>query len=220
LVHFTESVRTLSAQEFLKDLVIERLQARRLIVGGDARIGRGGEADAARIGELMHQLGGKAEIVPLFGVQDGVKVSSRAIRNAVREGAVERAATMLGEPYRLDGRVVRGDGRGRQLGFPTANIRSLGRVVPQNGVYRGVATLAARGEWRAVINVGTRPTVASSGVAAVSVEAHLLDYCGGEFYGEPMEVSFEERLRDEQKFGSLAELTAQIQRDIARVRSI
>jgi riboflavin kinase / FMN adenylyltransferase len=217
LVHFTDRVRTLSARQFLKDLLIDRLQTRRLVIGGDARVGEGGEADANRMCEIMNDLGASAEIVPLLSGADGMKIGSRAIRDAVKLGAVERAALMLGEAYQLDGRVVRGDGRGRQLGFPTANIRAVGQVVPGNGVYRGRAALS-RGEWKAVINVGTRPTIDCVGTPAVSVEAHLLSYSQGEFYGERIQLSFEERLRDERKFGSLEELRLQIEADIECAR--
>src|SRR6185503_2465603 len=131
---------------------------------------------------------------------DGETVSSTRIRDAIRNGQLDGASQMLGRGYALAGKVVRGEGLGKKLGFPTANIDTTGLVVPPDGVYAAHAH-AGGTSYRAAVNIGVRPTVATSG-AQRRVEAHLLDF-KGELYDGEMELTFVEKLRAERKFESV-----------------
>jgi riboflavin kinase/FMN adenylyltransferase len=133
----------------------------------------------------------------------------------IRAGNLDEASQMLGRPYSIAGRVVEGDTLGRKLGFPTANLDAAGLVLPPNGVYSGFTKLKGQC-YRAALNIGFRPTVASA-KTGLRVEAHLLDF-SGRLYGAELEVEISEKLRDERKFASPVELRAQIARDIAAVR--
>jgi riboflavin kinase/FMN adenylyltransferase len=156
---------------------------------------------------------------------DGKAVSSTRIREAIARGDLDRASQMLGRPYSLAGTVVRGDGLGRQLGFPTANLDVTGLALPPHGVYSiqaeiRLSSLSARpapSRHRGVLNIGVRPTLAIP-APQLRVEAHLLDY-RGELYGQELEIIFGEKLRDEKRFGSLTELQQQIGRDIEQARA-
>ena len=142
---------------------------------------------------------------------DGEVVSSTRIREAIRTGNMYGASQMLGRCYSLAAMVVKGDQLGRKLGFPTANLDVRGMVVPPNGVYAARARVGDR--WfRAVLNIGLRPTI-SSAAPELRVEAHLLGF-NDEIYDSELEMTFVERLRDEQKFPSLDALKAQIAADI------
>jgi len=146
---------------------------------------------------------------------DGEVVSSTRIREAIRVGNLDAASQMLGRPYAISGRVVEGDRLGRQWGFPTANLDTTGLVLPPHGVYAAVTRLPER-MYRAALNIGLRPTVASAR-PQLRVEAHLLDF-SGDLYGLELEVEPGVKLRDEKRFASPGELQAQIQRDVAAVR--
>ncbi|HEY6549552.1 MAG TPA: riboflavin kinase, partial [Vicinamibacteria bacterium] len=143
------------------------------------------------------------------------------IRDALLGGDVEAAAALLGRPYFVDGLVVRGEARGRTLGFPTANLAPENEILPRAGVYAArvqVGDGADRGEPRgAVVNLGVRPTFGAGGEP--TLEAHLLDFTG-ELYGRSLRVSFVVRLRDEQRFPGLPALRAQIAEDVARGRAV
>ena len=143
-------------------------------------------------------------------------MSSTRIREAVKTGNLDLASQMLGRAYSLAGDVVRGDALGRRLGFPTANMDVTGRVLPPFGVYAAHAKFGYETR-RAVLNIGTRPTLGAPD-PPLRVEAHLLDF-DGELYGEELEVTFVEKLRDEMRFGSVEELRLQIARDIHEART-
>jgi riboflavin kinase/FMN adenylyltransferase len=159
---------------------------------------------------------------------DGKAVSSTRIREAIARGDLDAASQMLGRAYSLAGTVVRGDGLGRQLGFPTANLDVTGLALPPRGVYAVHATLDV---WwikhiaspinpaplRGVANIGVRPTLQNP-APQLRVEAHVLDF-QNDLYGKELELVFSEKLREEKKFGSLDELRAQIGRDIAEARA-
>ncbi|HEY1490883.1 MAG TPA: bifunctional riboflavin kinase/FAD synthetase [Verrucomicrobiae bacterium] len=176
-----------------------------------------------------HQRGGNVALLKKLGAElnffvhglaaislDGEVVSSTRIREAIRAGDFNGASQMLGRSYAISGRVVEGDGLGRQLGFPTANLDAANLIPPPNGVYSGCTKLKGR-FYRVALNIGFRPTVASA-APQLRVEVHLLDFDGG-LYGEELEVELTGKLRAERKFASLAELREQIARDIAMVRA-
>ncbi len=146
---------------------------------------------------------------------DGELVSSTRIREAIRTGDLDAASQMLGRTYAVCGRVLTGDKIGRQLGFPTANVEVAKLVLPPNGVYAG-RTKVGGNNFRAAINLGHRPTVAT-GAPSLRLEAHLLDF-SGDLYGTELELEFGEPLRAERKFSSVVELKEQIARDVAAVR--
>ena len=210
---FTRALAAVEPEAFVKDVLLDRLHAREIVVGYNHRFGRGARGDARLLEDLAGRLGFRAHVVPPMTV-DGVAVSSTEIRAALHRGDVRSAARGLGRPYAIAGRVTTGAGRGRTLGFPTANIAPDRPLLVARGVYRGGVTVDA-GRHAAVVNVGVRPTF---GEDTLAVEAHLLDFAG-DLYGREVRLDFLDRLRDEMRFPSVEELKAQVSRDIAAARS-
>ena len=211
---FTRDLAAIEPEAFVKDMLLTRLSAREIVVGFNHRFGRGARGDARMLASLAERLGFQAHVVPPLEV-DGVAVSSTEIRGALQRGDVARAGRFLGHPYFISGSVTSGAGRGRTLGFPTANIAFDRTLLVPRGVYLG--RLTAEGRLRlAVVNVGVRPTF---GETTLAVEAHVLDF-SGDLYGHPVRLEFLDRLRDEMRFGSVDELRAQIGRDIAAAREM
>jgi riboflavin kinase/FMN adenylyltransferase len=160
---------------------------------------------------VSKDLGFFADEVPEVRLR-GRRIGSTRIRELLHQGQVNLARRMLGRPYGVEGRVVRGAARGVQLGFPTANIQPHNRVIPRGGVY--VTATLITGKWRrSVTNIGTRPTFDDG--CETSVETHVMNW-SGDLYGDVVRVRFLHRLRDEQKFESVDQLKAQIERDVAR----
>jgi riboflavin kinase/FMN adenylyltransferase len=210
---FTRELASIEPEAFVKDVLIGRLRAREIVVGDTHRFGRAARGDARLLADLSGRFGFQAHVVPPMAV-DGVVVSSTEIRVALQRGDVGRAARSLGRPYAISGRVTSGAGRGRTLGFPTANIAPDRPVLVARGVYRGVVTVDG-GRHAAVVNVGVRPTF---GETTLAVEAHLLDFAG-DLYDRRVSLDFLARLRDEMRFPSIEDLKAQVARDIAAARS-
>src|SRR5438874_8669858 len=210
---FTRELAAIEPEAFVKDMLLTRLNAREIVVGFNHRFGRGARGDARLLESLAERLGFQAHVVEPLEV-DGVAVSSTEIRAMLQRGDVARAARFLGRPYAIAGSVTAGAGRGRSLGFPTANIEPDRPLLVSRGVYRGRLEAEAR-RHACVVNVGVRPTF---GETTLAVEAHLLDFTG-DLYGRPVRLDFLDRLRDEMRFGSVDELRAQIARDIAAARA-
>ena len=169
---------------------------------------------------LLEKLGaeGRFQVHGLAAVAlDGRPVSSTRIRDQIRTGELDAASQMLGRPYSIAGEVMEGDRLGRQLGFPTANLSVVNLVLPPNGVYAAMTSVQGR-VFRAALNIGFRPTVASA-EPQLRVEAHLLDFTG-DLYGQTLELEIGPKLRNEIRFGSPDELGRQIQRDVAAVREL
>lgn len=216
VIPFDDELRHLTPAAFVDKILMAPLDAAAVVVGGNFRFGHRAEGDVAALTELGHARGFSARGVSLLEI-DGVTVSSTEIRAAVSEGAVERASTFLGRPHVLDGIVVRGDQRGADLGFPTANLAVPERVaVPANGVYAGRFRLPDGSAHDCVTNVGLRPTFGGTGV---QVEAHLLD-ADLDLYGMQAAVDFRHRLRGEQRFDGPDALVDQIGRDVAAARAL
>ena len=206
---FDKDLRNLSAREFAFRILKEALHCKALVMGFDSALGRGREGTLP----VMTRLGEEAGFLvrqsfPILWRDR--PISSSFLRRTVREGDLGLAWALLGRPPSFLGRVIRGQGRGRPLGFPTANLRPSGQVLPPPGVYAARAVLDD-GTWPAVLNLGTCPTFEGK---ETLLEAHLIGYQGKDFYGRPLEVFFHRRLRKERAFPSPKELAAQIQRDI------
>jgi len=211
---FTQELALTSARDFVQMLTHD-LRMTELWVGWDFALGRGREGDVRTLKKLGKDLGYAVhEIAP---VQDGdVVVSSTQIRNLISAGRVREAAEMLGRSHWLRGHVVRGTGRGQELGFPTANLEPEHNcLVPPIGVYAAYATVGSD-RYLAAVNIGVRPTF---GGQERNVEVHLLEF-QGDLYDQHLGVQFVERLRDEQRFPNEQALRMQIARDIARAREV
>lgn len=207
-VEFDRSLADLSPDYFVA-LLIEHVPITAVYVGGNFRFGRGRAGDARTLADLGSRHGFDVEAVGARTC-DGVVVSSSEIRRAVASGDVDRARKMLGRPFALCGRVVRGEGRGRELSFPTANLAADNELLPAKGVYV-TETVHHGARYPGVTNVGVRPTF---GDGALSIETHILEY-EGELYDATLEVRFLGRIRDELRFDSAAALSDQIGRDLA-----
>ena len=216
LIHFDKQFSQQTGEEFIRGLARDLGALQSICVGANFVFGyrRGGNV------ELLKKLGEelKFTVHGLAAIElDGKAVSSTRIREAIQAGELNAAGQMLGRAYSLSGKVVRGDGLGKQLGFPTANIDFDGLALPPRGVYVVKANVGGR-TWPAVLNIGIRPTL-DNPTPKLQVEAHLLDF-QGDLYEQQVEITFVEKLRDEKKFGSLTDLREQIGHDIqeARVR--
>jgi riboflavin kinase/FMN adenylyltransferase len=211
VIRFTPEFAALGAEEFLRDVVHERLHAKEAYLGRGFAFGRGREGNIELLRRVSRELGFFADEVPEVRLR-GSRISSSRIRGLLAEGRVNLARRMLGRPYGVEGRVVRGHERGRTLGFPTANLRPESRVTPSGGVY--VTATLIEGAWRrSVTNVGVRPTFESAGEP--SVETFVMGW-EGDLYGDVVRVRFLHRLRGERRFSSAEELRRQIDSDVSR----
>lgn len=212
-LRFDPRLAGLSAMEFIERVLVDGLGVRYLAVGDDFRFGKGRAGDYALLERAGRERDFTVEPMPTFS-NDGERVSSTRVRDALAAGDLTRAQTLLGRPYRMSGRVAHGDKRGRTIGVPTANVHLHRRVVPIKGVY--VVTVSGLGPEpvAGVANVGTRPTV--DGTRAL-LEVHLLDF-DRDIYGKHLNIDFLHKLRDERRFDSFEELKQQIARDINEAR--
>ncbi len=226
---FTLELSRMSSDEFVQSVLVDRLHAARVVVGEDFRFGHRARGDVA----LLRELGGKydfeAEGVPL--VADGRPISSTLIRERLAVGDVEGAARLLGRPHRVEGVVVRGARRGRDLGFPTANLESLPHTaIPRDGVYAGYLVCEDYGRlhddrsagypdarWPAAISIGVNPTFEGG---ERTVEAYALDRDDLDLYGAHVSVDFTARLRDTLKFDSVEALIERMRQDVDRAREL
>jgi riboflavin kinase/FMN adenylyltransferase len=214
VIPFTLEFSRVEADAFVRDVLAGLLRAREVVVGFNHTFGRGAAGTPELLQTLAAPLGIRVHVVPPLTVA-GVLVSSSSVREALRQGDVRRAAGLLGRPYTVRGRVARGAMRGRDLGFPTANLTPPPPGLLASGVYAGRA--AWDGESApAVINIGIRPTFAESSPV---IEAHLLD-TNADLYDRLLTLAFVARIRDERKFPSVEALRAQIAADVAAARSL
>jgi riboflavin kinase / FMN adenylyltransferase len=206
---FNEALRGYPPERFVEEVLIGRLRMRHLVIGYDHGFGRGRSGDVATLLAIGADLGFGVHVVGALRT-DGTAVSSSRIRKALLEGNVGEAALGLGRPYSLRGPVIRGDGRGRSLGFPTANIHvpDDDKLLPLEGVYVVTASIH-RGQFRGVLHLGPRPMFHGS---PPSIELHLLDF-DGDIYGEEVRVDFCARLREIHRFATVSELVDAIRQD-------
>ena len=213
---FTRELSAVTAYDFMARLN-RQLGLQHLLIGYDFALGKGREGNAARLTEIGSELGYSVEVVPALSDASGV-ISSTEIRKLIEVGNVEEAEQLLGRPYSLHGPVIRGDGRGRTIDVPTANIAySHDKMIPAKGIYACWAYLENK-RYQAAINIGTNPTFTPD-KQTPNVEAHLLDF-GQELYGKDLRLEFIMRLRDELKFDSVEKLLEQIWKDVEMTRQI
>lgn len=215
VIHFDEPFSRQTGEEFICSLARDAGQIQSLCVGADFVFGHQRSGNVS----LLKKLGGASgfHVHGLAAVSlDNQIVSSTRIRKLIRAGDLDTVSQMLGRPYAISSRVIRGEQLGQQLGFPTANLDPAGLALPPNGVYAALAQVKGR-SYRAALNIGFRPTVALKS-QVLHIEAHLLDFSDN-LYGEELEVQIVEKLRDERKFSSKVELQKQISQDISAVTS-
>jgi riboflavin kinase/FMN adenylyltransferase len=215
LLEFGPKLAGMDARAFVRELLVEGLSVRHLLVGDDFRFGRGREGDYGLLEAMGREQGFSVE--DLHTITHGEeRVSSTRIREALARGDLTLARHLLGRPYRICGRIGHGDKRGRTIGFPTANLNLHRRVSPLRGVYAVMVEGVADRPWPGVANIGIRPTL--GGEPRYLLEVHLFDFAG-DLYGRHADVEFRLKLRDEKKFGCFEELKAQIERDAAAARA-
>ncbi len=214
VIAFDREFASQPAEDFITEIVHDRLQAREVHLGQDFAFGRGRGGNIDLLRKMSGDLGFVADEVPEVRLR-GLRISSSKIRHLLAEGRVNLARRMLGRPYGVEGVIIRGNRRGHTIGFPTANLKPDNRVIPRFGVY-ATATLID-GTWRkSITNIGVRPTFEND--AEPSIESYIFDF-DGELYGDVLRVRFLHRIRDERKFSGIEELKAQIERDTRRARN-
>lgn len=215
-ISFTEKLSRYTPRRFVEEILVGRLGVEELVIGYDHGFGRDRSGDAETLRAIGTELGFTVDVVPPVET-GGEPVSSSRIRRAVQDGRVEEAGSCLGRPYSCRGIVVRGDGRGKELGFPTANLKvpNTGKLIPPPGVYavRGVLRV---GTYKGALHLGPRPTFRGS---PPTIELHLLDF-EGDLYGEEVRVDFVEYLREVRPFRNVAALVDQMREDVETVRGI
>ena len=210
---FNKKLATLSAQEFIRTILVQGLGIQYLVVGDDFCFGQGRSGNFSLLEQAGKQYGFQVAHMHTFDV-DGERVSSTRIRAALAEGDLLQAAKLLGRGYRMSGKVAHGDKRGRTIGFPTANIFLHRKQTPVSGVYAIEMYGLEREPLQGVANIGTRPTVDGS---RTLLEVHLFDF-DQEIYGRHVQIEFVKKLRDEVKFDSFDELKQQIVADAQQAR--
>lgn len=211
VVRFTEALSRWSPEQFVRQVLVDWLRVSEVWVGADFLFGHERTGTFSVLRTLGQQYGFKAEKIDPVRYKEFV-VSSTRIRRLVAEGRVDEAGALLGHHYAITGVVTTGAGRGRTLGFPTANLSTDNELVPPTGVYATTAELGGT-RWPAVTNIGVRPTFEAAGT--VTVETHVLGL-EADVYGETLSLSFIQRLRDERKFADVDALREQIAADIRR----
>ncbi|MFN0141309.1 MAG: bifunctional riboflavin kinase/FAD synthetase [Pyrinomonadaceae bacterium] len=214
VIKFDNEFASSAAEEFLNDIVRDRLHAKEVYLGKGFAFGKNRGGNIELLQRLGAELGFVAHEVEEVQLR-GARVSSSAIRELLAAGRVNVARRMLGRPYGVEGVIIRGLRRGHTIGFPTANLKPHNRVIPRYGVY-ATATLID-GTWRrSITNIGVRPTFETE--AEPSIESYIFDF-DGDLYGDVLRVRFLHRIRDERKFNGIDELKAQIERDTGVARN-
>lgn len=216
---FNEEMRSMTARDFLT-MLHKDYNVGTLLLGFNHRFGydrRLGTTDYVALG---NEIGINVIVADEYMTGD-IHVNSSAVRRILSEGDIVKAMTILGHPFAIRGKVVRGNGIGHTIGFPTANVQPMLRnqLLPAAGVYAAHVSVAPGVTYGAMVNIGTNPTVSDPEIKQPRLEAHLFDF-QGDLYGVPVEVEFVKRVRDERKFGSLSELQSQLAADRDTVKKI
>lgn len=220
VVPFTQAFSRIRADRFAEMLGSAPLSAESVVVGANFRFGQGGTGTVAYLQRLGRARGLIVESPGTVVSDDGKPVSSTRLRRLIAQGQVSEVVPLLGRPHSVEGMVVPGEQRGREMGLPTANVSIPPDVaLPARGVYAGRVVLA-EGRYPAAINLGYAPTFAEADDSPLRLEAFILDYAGDDLYGQRIRVEFLERLREERAFPTPADLVTQVQEDIARTREV
>jgi riboflavin kinase/FMN adenylyltransferase len=224
VLRFDETRSQEPAEEFVREVLADAAHARLVVVGADFHFGKGRGGDVALLQRMGAELGFEVlgvglEAAPATSEQGGTIYSSTRIRELLADGDVASAAELLGRPHEVRGIVVEGDRRGRELGYPTANVAVPNRCcLPADGIYAGTFIGADGVERMTAISLGRRPTFYDSADSSL-LEAYVLDF-DGDLYGQAVKVRFVDHLRGEQKFASIDELVAQIAHDVEVTREV
>ena len=215
LANFSGKFAGQTPEDFVKTILYDQIKIRQLYVGHDYTFGKGRRGNIALLKELGRKLGFNVEVVEAVRV-GGMVVSSTLIRELIQKGQLREAAQLLGRNYLLYGQVIHGHGRGsKKLGFPTANLKPAGELLPKPGIY-AVWAIFEEKRYPGVANLGWNPTFHDQ---KFSIEVHILKF-NQDIYGQPLRVEFVERLRDEAMFHGPEELVAQIKKDIAQAKKV
>lgn len=216
LLRFNPPLVAMSAEDFVREVLIRRMGAREIWVGRDFRFGHNRVGDVDLLRAMQGEGGYVVRVLDAVSIDDGERISASRIRGALAASDFAHASELLGHPFTIGGRVVAGRRTGRGLGYPTANIRLGKRVSPIAGIF--AVRVRVGGRWLpGVASLGVRPTVAEDGEPLL--EVHLFDF-DANLYGQRVDVEFVAKLRDEEKFADLDALRAQMDRDAAQARSI
>jgi riboflavin kinase/FMN adenylyltransferase len=224
LLRFDTRLASMAASDFVRDVLVARMGAKEIWVGAKFRFGHRRAGDVELLRRLGAEHGFEVHVLETVATGDGERVSASRIRETLAAGDFAHAARLLGRPFAIGGRVVRGQRVGRDLGYPTANLRLGKRVSPIAGIFavrvhgrHGALARSAGAGWPAVASLGVRPTIASDGEPLL--EVHLFDF-DGDLYGQRIEVEFVAKLREEERFDDLDALKAQMDLDAVQARSV
>jgi riboflavin kinase / FMN adenylyltransferase len=211
VIRFNKNFAAQNAETFLRETIHDRLHAKEVYLGKGFAFGKNRGGNIELLKKLSAELGFAADEVSEVKLHNQ-RISSSRIRELLSNGKTNLARRYLGRPYGVEGVIIRGDRRGHTIGFPTANLKPVNRVIPKFGVY-ATATLIENVWRRSITNIGVRPTFKAEAVP--SIETYIFDF-DGDLYGDVLRVRFLHRIRDEKKFGGIEELKAQIERDTRR----
>ncbi|HUC97765.1 MAG TPA: bifunctional riboflavin kinase/FAD synthetase [Candidatus Polarisedimenticolaceae bacterium] len=211
---FDRRFASIGAEDFVRRYLLERLNLSKIWLGRDLRFGRARQGDAEDLIRWGIELGFRVGIVEPILVQ-GKRISSSRIRQLIQQGRLDEAQPMLGRYHFVSGRVVSGHHRGRNMGFPTANLAAITELLPQDGIYATILELQDQ-RWLSVSSVGYNPTF---GEGSRSIEAYILDFAG-DIYGEAVKLNFVQRIREERMFAQIEDLVTQMHEDVQAARAI
>jgi riboflavin kinase/FMN adenylyltransferase len=210
-IEFTKTFSEMSPSDFVKNILIEKVGAQKVIVGFNYHFGKNKKGNPQILKQIGSLFNLQVEIIDSLIIEE-TTVSSSKIRELIKNGQVEKASKLLGRHYSILGKVIEGAKRGHLLGFPTANLEISEELTPLPGVY-AVEVLWKRQSFKGVANVGWNPTFQTEGEGKISSEVYILDF-NEDIYGEEIQIDFVRRIRDEARFDSIAQLITQIQKDI------
>ena len=213
-IPFSLRFAEMTPRQFVKEILCDTLGAKDIFVGYNYRFGKGREGTTQTLKQMGREFGFSVHEVDQISL-DGEVISSTKIRQFLKNGEVEHAARLLGRPYAITGIVIKGDSRGKSLGFPTANIASKHSIIPSNGVY-AVKLLARERCLDGIVNIGVRPTF---GTRSLAIEVHVFNF-NEDLYGEEITLFFIRKIREEKKFGTPQALIDQITKDISTAKEI
>ncbi len=209
IVPFTEKFAQLSSQQFIENILVKKIGFKKIVIGYDHAFGKNRQGNYEILEQLRQKYGYSIVVLSAFSL-DGVIVSSTKIRKLLLTGKVELASKYLGRNYRLKGKVIRGEGRGRTFNIPTANIEPVSRekLIPKDGIYAAWARLGGQ-VYKAVLYIGTKPTFAFN---RRTIELHIFNFSGN-LYGQTLEIEFKTRIRDDFHFEHVEQLIKQVEKD-------